>query len=571
MWRTDESGWLVTCVVLILAFGLHMGVAAEEAPSVERVNLVEGLPYWISLAPDKTYPDSGRELTDGMKGPSAFGHMAWQGHLRNEFRVVTFDLGAVKPVDEVNVGFLHDPSAGVNLPNEVHLYTSVNGRDWKGPKTVTRSMMGTPSGAARREAKFVNVGPARYVRIVFTVYMWAFIDEVEVWGEDRELDVEGPTDLLDLTDPYLGFDADGMGPALSVHIAPDKNIGRYLPIGTEAAGGARHIMLIYTHERWTVSDALPYVAYSRPLADPADQPVWEDWFFDSFLFLALRHPSGFAFDAPSRGTPARWEQWMWFLDYLFTPGQQMDAFNTAVAEAKKTIDDPDYKAKVFVMIPYPMIQTTNFGDPTGLGRSLDFSPFPNRWEESINDRLTAIQAYIDEFMRRWNEHEFEHLELVGLYWLAESISGPTDYELLQRVAPLVKELGLKFLWIPYYGANGWHNWEALGFDAAIYQPNYMFNASVPLDRFRQVTDAARRYGMGIEIEASSAVFLDGRDRYLAYLDAGVQYGYMDTALHAYYQDVKVLRMAYGSIFDHVRELYDLTYQYVKGTYRPRAN
>lgn len=354
-----------------------------------------------------------------------------------------------------------------------------------------------------------------------------------------------------------------------MHVAPDKNVDAYLPAGSEAAGGARHIVLIYTHERWTVNDALPYVAYSRPQADRSAAPVWEDWFFDAFLFLALRHPSGFAFDAPSRGTPARWEHWLWFLDYLFTPGEQLDAFNRAVSEAKESIGDPDYKAKVFVMIPYPMIQTQDFGDPSGLGRSLDFSPFPDRWEESIDDRLTAIQAYIDELMRRWEAHAFEHLELVGLYWLSEA-AGPTDYALLQRVAPLVKERGLKFLWIPYYGANGWHNWEALGFDAAVYQPNYVFNTSVPLDRFRQVADAARRYGMGIEVEASTSVFLsaESRARYLAYLDAGVQYGFMGKALHAYYQDVKVLRMAFASIYDEMRALYDLTYRYVKGTYEP---
>lgn len=548
-----------------------MRVAAQESAPAERVNLVRGLPYWISLDPDNTYPDNGRELTDGRKGPSIYGHIAWQGHLRNEFRAVTFDLGAVKPIDEVNVGFLHDPGANIHLPNEVKVYTSINGKDWSEPKTVTRAVMGTPPNAARREAKFVNLGPARYVRVVFTVYIWAFIDEIEVWGEDRAIAVDEATDLLDMTDPLLGFDVEAMDQALRVHAAPDKNVGAYLPIGTEAAGGARHIMLIYTHERWSINDALPYVAYSRPQEDRSAEPMWEDWFFDSFLFLALRNPQGFAFDAPSRGTPARWEQWMWFLDYLFTPGQQLDAFNSAVEHAKQTIDDPDYKAKVFIMIPYPMMQTTNFGDPTGLGRELDFSPFPARWEESIADRTTAVEAYIEELMERWQAHEFEHLELVGLYWLSESASGPTDYELLHRVTPLVKDRGMKFLWIPYFGANGWHNWEALGFDAAIFQPNYMFNDSVPLDRFRQVTDGARRYGMGIEIEASSSIFLSqaGRQRYLAYLDAGVQYGYMDTALHGYYQDVKVLLLSYRSIFPEMREFYDLTYQYVKGTYQPR--
>ena len=40
------------------------------------------------------------------------------------------------------------------------------------------------------------------------------------------------------------------------------------------------------------------------------------------------------------------------LDRLFTPNQQLDAFEQAVARAKQTIDDPGYRAKVVVMIPY---------------------------------------------------------------------------------------------------------------------------------------------------------------------------------------------------------------------------
>src|SRR5690606_25375685 len=175
-------------------------------------------------------------------------------------------------------------------------------------------------------------------------------------------------------------------------------------------------------------------------------------------------------------------------------------------------------------------------------------------------------------LARWEAHQFEHLELVGLYWLGESMQGPADYELVRRVTALVHERDLKLLWIPYFGAGGWSNWQAIGFDAAVYQPNYMFDASVPRDRFRQVAEAAKRYGMGIEIEANESVLSTelGRRRYYDYLDAGVQYGFIDTALHAYYQGVDILGQAFASGNDAVRAVYDATYRYVKGIYVPGA-
>jgi hypothetical protein len=88
-----------------------------------RVNLAKGLPYWLSQSAHETYPDTGNGLTDGIIGTAVHSDSAWQGHLRNEFRAVTFDLGAPRPIERVDIGFLYEKSAGIFLPDRVLLST----------------------------------------------------------------------------------------------------------------------------------------------------------------------------------------------------------------------------------------------------------------------------------------------------------------------------------------------------------------------------------------------------------------------------------------------------------------
>lgn len=560
---------MIAALLLFLLPAVHTVKGAESV--TERVNLVRGQSYWLSTPANESYPDRGNELTDGLKGPSSFTHGAWQGHLREEFRAITFDLEVPKPIDTVSIGFLLETSSGIFLPEQVLLYTSINGKDWGDPTILRRADFGSPLDPGRKEVTFADLDlTARYIRIVFFTEVWVFIDEVEVWGEDRAVEVNEPTDLLDMNDPYLGL-SDTAPSTWEPFRLPEETAGAYFPPGITEAAGVKHLMLIYTHSDWTMGTALPYVAYAPREGNRIAPAQWTDWFFDSFLFLALVNPERtHSFDSASRATPATWEHWMWFLDYLFEPNQQLDAFEQAVERAKSFIDDPDYKAKVVVMIPYPIPSTTDFGDPFGTGESLSFTRFPQGDQAQLDARLGAVKAYLAELDRRWNEKGYEHLEFVGLYWLAEQIEGQSDMRLLNEVSKLTEERGQKLFWIPYFSAAGWAQWKDAGIHAAIYQPNYMFNTSVPLSRLEEAATRARRYGMGVEIEADGTVLTSesGRERYLAYLKAGVDHGFMTEALHGYYQGVNVLMQAFVSRDPEVRAIYDATYQYVKGTYDP---
>ena len=79
--------------------------------------------------------------------------------------------------------------------------------------------------------------------------------------------------------------------------------------------------------------------------------------------------------------------------------------------------------------------------------------------------------------------------------------------------------------------------------------------------------------MGVELELAYLARTDPerRARYRAYLDAGAKYGFMDHAILGYFQSVGLLREFAASPDPAIRDLYDQTYRFVKGTYRPNGN
>lgn len=89
------------CIVAVL---LPAAALAQEAPAL--TNWAKGASYTVNLPPAEQYPDSGGELTDGQYANAFYGNPNWVGHLRNTSRIITIDLGAVRPVQEVRANFL---------------------------------------------------------------------------------------------------------------------------------------------------------------------------------------------------------------------------------------------------------------------------------------------------------------------------------------------------------------------------------------------------------------------------------------------------------------------------------
>jgi hypothetical protein len=336
----------------------------------------------------------------------------------------------------------------------------------------------------------------------------------------------------------------------------------YFPPLTPQSGGVKELMLIYTNSgtKWEVKDALPYATYLQ-LKD--GQPVIKDWFFDAYLFLALLSNNKRAFDSPLRATPAVKEDWQWYLEDLFLTNKQIHAFDQAYELAAESLGERK-KGKIYIMIPNPMADIKEFGVIDG--ENLDFSSKDPK--EATRQRLKAVKWFVERVIELFKNANLQNLELVGFYWLEEMIhfdvAGETD--LVVEVADYLHDLGFKFCWIPWFRAAGHDIWDKVGFDFCIHQPNYMFNDSVPIERFADVTNDAKQYRQGIEIEADGRVLKskEARERFRDYLRAGVTYGYMKDAIHGYYQDTKVFSLAAYSNENDVRQVYDDVYQFVKG-------
>ncbi|HEY6739258.1 MAG TPA: DUF4855 domain-containing protein, partial [Actinopolymorphaceae bacterium] len=182
-----------------------------------------------------------------------------------------------------------------------------------------------------------------------------------------------------------------------------------------------------------------------------------------------------------------------------------------------------------------------------------------------------VRWWIDRLDERWSDADYSHLRLVGLYWLSEQVStSATGPETLRRVSAAVHDENLKLFWIPHFLAYKSHIWSEVGIDAAAFQPNYFFESMDPT-RIEDAADTAKRFGMGVEIEFDERMITDQefRQRYIRYLNGGVEHGYMTDAYKAYYQGNDAVLQAAESDDPRVRQLYDWLYEFVRGTYEPR--
>lgn len=309
------------------------------------------------------------------------------------------------------------------------------------------------------------------------------------------------------------------------------------------------IMLVYnsgTAANLTVDGLLPYVAH-RTFAHAID-----DWFFDSFLLIALTAPSGRGF-CPGYGEGrSQLTDWIDHLDdRLFGGTSDLANLNRAVDLASKVLHDEKHQVRVIIGIPYPDPESRRFG--TLAGRELDLS--------RDGDRERAVAWYIAEISRRWRLAGFPHLRLNGVYWTHEEVR-EQDRMLVSRAASSAHAYGLRLYWIPWFGAQGAAQWRQLGFDVAVQQPNHYFQDSGP-ERLREAAAFALSHDMGIEFELDRRVLESEphRERYMRYLDAGFEHGLRDDSVVAWYDDGALLACAESG--GGARRIYDSTYGFVR--------
>lgn len=69
-------------------------------------------------------------LIDGIKGTTNWRLGGWQGYQKNDFDAVV-DLGKVKKISRISVGFLQQTAAWIVFPPEVEFFVSQDGKDFQ--------------------------------------------------------------------------------------------------------------------------------------------------------------------------------------------------------------------------------------------------------------------------------------------------------------------------------------------------------------------------------------------------------------------------------------------------------
>lgn len=483
------------------------------------------------LSPDSAYRNMEYKQYSGPVDGLSSGTEPWTGFLRQQGRDITADLGRVMSVSSISLEFKQDINAGIAMPEYMQCQVSADGEKWYHLGRVNHSVLPWDKEVQTRTICLsfppVNV---KYIKLSFPVDVYVFARHLSIKGG---INAENPGVL-----PHV----EKKGPA-----EPD-----YLSVT-----GMRDIMLVFSGANgdlgtWAVSDFMPLVGYMDQSGNVKDR------MFDSILFL------------PFPGTTGNLNSWRLYLDNLFAPGVQLEALDAAVAVINDKLGN-QVKEKVVLTIPYPDPAQRQFGALDD-GKQLSFSEDEVGREQALQNRTRAVQWYYDELMHRWNEAGFNNLELAGIYWYKENMDRriPGERELVQSAARIVRNDGYRFLWIPYFGANGYQDWRSYGFSNVILQPNFYSTDNPPEDRMDNVAAEAGKYGMGIELELDDRVTYSRYyyDLFYRQLNKGRLIGLDGEVTNAYYAGSKTILKARASGIPRVRAIYDDLYRWIKGTYSP---
>ncbi len=478
----------------------------------------------------KTYPTPpGGLMSDGPK---------WNGFLRQLNRTVVVNLGQPYTLTSASIDFLEETTRGILFPTHVQFLISQNGTQWF---TVNDVKSNTPlyySGTLTQT--FSTPIPhitAQYVKLVFPVDVWVLAKNLQVYGSP-------------LLTPSLA----------QLPIAPPKPFapGTLSP-SSKIADGISNALLVYSGANgqegtWTPSDFDPMVAYHSGNNQISGK------MFDTFLFL----PYG-----SSLTTIYGWENYM---NSLFTPNQQLDALNQTVGAdesglASIGVNEPT--VNVILAIPYPNASITNFGKLWS-SSSLSFSSNGQGTYVAYQNRLRAIEFYINSVLARFREAHYAHLRLVGLYWDAESVSyaSPNEVNLIEQAANLTHKNKLNFFWIPTYNASGLVSGSSYGFDDIILQSNYYETPSLTPQRMVTAANEAFQLNLGLELEMGNGILTSqtARDRYYNELVAAFNSNAEGNTVHAVYAGSKLLVQAAQSTDPAVRNVYVETYDFLIGQF-----
>ncbi len=526
---------------------------------------------------------------------------------RGTSRAITADLGGLYNIRQIDASIgISDTdvrerdkeSYGIDAVPYMDFYLSENGEDFYLAAHVTeitgREQVGYALDGGHLAEKNLNFN-AKYIKIVFPVNVWVFMDEVSILGSTTP--AAEPDDLE--SGEKFGTD---LG---AVNEWPT----------TQMSGGIKHDFLAY--EGWgrygkdllptkkTVKDFRAVVA----LVDQDGTPY--DWLYDSVTFMGHGWASDETLMLLNSSYPdnrlAGKKEWIEWLDDAFddpdndTDGEtNIDALDKAVGEIKseltpntlnKLTEEDISGHTVAAKIPvYPAIcsqsdwgelqagdkyvnvtvngkdvkvEVTTLDEAKHLDFTLD--GHDKDINKTLSDRASAYLWYMEEAVRRFEAKGYENIYLDGFYFFEEQVNIANDkyaeqsIKAYNMVLDLVGDGKYSSYWIPYYTVNGFKIWRDLGFDYAVMQPNgYGYGQ----DRMDNAADQAKKYGLGIEMEwmgSNKAGYVETFDRYL---NTGVSKEYRNAPQAWYWGTDGLSEVAYdkGTLHD----VYFKVYNYIKG-------
>lgn len=243
---------------------------------------------------------------------------------------------------------------------------------------------------------------------------------------------------------------------------------------------------------WSKEIFRPYVVHNFPDGHSS-------WMFDGFLMVEFVVYSddgtlSYAIDGDwPYGDLSRKEHWEYVLKHQLGLDNctGCKAIDELITELTPKLGAPNRKHKIVFSVPVPTKATRVWGSVGG--RDLNF--------EGYEDRIIAINWYIDRVMEEWKKADFKNLELAGFYWVQESPQyGEATGIMATKVNEYVHSLGLKSYWVPYLAVKSRDKWREMNFDVAYTQPNYAFNTSVPYTQLTDAIDSSYELGLGLEME-----------------------------------------------------------------------
>lgn len=554
--------------ILLLSFCLPLFPNARA----EQSNLVSGMAYTVensvpTVHSYSNFSESGVDfdaedgqtiagkLTDGIRAGNSASDFAWYHTFRSRSRYVTFAFEETVSVSGFSAGFYHSAGSAYYAPRYVNMYLSNDRESWFLAGTAEPLFSLTASPRVYQAELTVEPYAAKYVRIEFCCDIFACCDEIEVYGSKT------------LTGGEKNFTPDqteelSYCPSLDGITDIIKMYNGYYPAAQENA-------------RNTVEELLPYVAYL------SESGKIQDTLFDAVAFVPcvstnFAYPSGGTLVKTSSYPTAVQSDWIYYTDFLFAEGYDLDALNTAVGQVYTALGK---EGKFPVLLTMPYIGTTDkpFGDLDGDGT--------DEYARTAEERTQIVKWYDAYLTNRFEEANFSHLDFVGYYWYSEEMNYTwSDDEKIFTIGATeaLETAGKYVLFDPFYLSTGFDHWEELGFDGAVMQPNVAFSSDRPYFNTEMLWEFAKtieQFHLGVEIETNEpGYFLDPATaddairNYERYLYVGSKTGYMD-ALHTFYQGAgpgALYQFCYADTNIpaglRLRRLYDITYQFIKGTY-----